>query len=382
MTLARFAWVPFVALLVLIHQADALGRKVVAKRKPVPIKHDAKAPVTKEATKIPDGPDARPPGVQGEREIPVVEATATVWAQAGSRSWTGCSTIASEAENQLWTYSEQANGYRETHHWGIQAGECPNAPEVLTLAVRSELLRRFDLPAELDETTDLSEFETELALSRDRALAWIDDAEAELMRRRDPRTLGLEYWRGRALLSLGDIDGGLAAFERAMRARSVEGWKLRGMLALAELYAGNLDPALELAHRTLVDAPRTDNVIAYYILALVLDRAGDTAGAAQRMQHARDRDGDGSQMRTLETALPIHERLYLRAYAQTMRKDESSALRLWAAYLARPEPEDPERRLAERHQLSLRPLPRNLGGPATAAEGRAAANKPGDSKAP
>jgi hypothetical protein len=91
------------------------------------------------------------------------------------------------------------------------------------------------------------------------------------------------------------------------------------------------------------------------------------------MKWALDVDGDQSQMRALESALPMHERLYLRAYAKTVRRDASGALRLWDAYLARKEPESPERRLAERHRSALEPLPTNLGGPPRPEEGEAAA---------
>ena len=362
---ARSLLLPLLGLLLLPGQSAEAKR--VIRSKPVPREARPAAPRPE--------PEPEPePEINTVERAPLVAATATVWAQAGSRSWTGCSSIASEAGKQLWNYVEEANAYRENHHWSIQAGECPNAPEVLTLAVRSELLRRFDLPNALSGETELSELEVGLAESRDRALAWIDDAELELQRRRDKRSLGLEYWRGRALLSLGDLPGAEAAFERALASHSVEGWKLRRMLALTALYAGDIERALVLGERADIDAPSTDKVVSYYVLALILDRAGDSAGAARRMKFARDRD-EGSQLRALETALPVHERLYLRAYAQTVREDESGALRLWAAYLARPEPEAPERRLAERHQAALQPLPRNLGGPAHANEGAAASGR-------
>jgi tetratricopeptide (TPR) repeat protein len=236
------------------------------------------------------------------------------------------------------------------------------------MAARVELLRQLALPEGIDESTDLSLLESALADSRDQALAWVDDAQAELFRRRDRRDYGLEYWRGRALLSTGDYPGARKAFRRAERTASIEGWKLRRLMALTELYAGELDAALELAARSLIDAPQSDRLMSEYVLALVLDRAGDPAGAQRRMIQALNRDGDRNQMRTLEAAMPIHERLYMRAYARTARKDSTSALRLWAAYLARPEPEEPERRLAERHQSALKPLPRNLGGPAKPGE--------------
>lgn len=322
---------------------------------------------------VPDGPEAGGSLTPAPKKL--VEATATVWAQAGSRSWTGCSSIASEAGKQLWSSGEEVNSFNEGHHWANQASECPNAPEVLTMSVRSELLRRFDLPEGLDADTDLSAIEAGVAKSRARALAWIDAAETELDRRRDARSLGLDYWRGRALLSTGDLDGARRSFRKALSESTVEGWKVRRLLALTELYRGNLDAALVLAKRALLDAPASDQLASFYVLGVVLDRSGDPAGARRRMQTAMDRD-DGSQLRALGSALPLHERLYVSALATTVRNEPSGALRLWDAYLARPEPEDPERRLAERHQTTLRPLPGNLGGLPHPSEG-AHANESG-----
>lgn len=354
-----------------------LKKVIVRQAKPMPPTPSRPPPPARDRAEeignggfVPDGPEANGE-VNNTKPVELVEATATVWAQAGSRSWTGCSSIASEAGKQLWGYNEEVNNYRENHHWAIQAGECPNTPEVLAMAARSELLRRFDLPEGLDEATDLSLIETAVIESREHTIQWIEAAQAEQRRRRDKRGLGLEYWRGRALLSTGDLVSARKAFARSLARASVEGWKLRRLLALTELYAGNLDAALDMAKRAFIDAPDNDRVASYYVLALVLDRAGDQAGARRRMQTALDRD-EGSQLRALESTMPLHERLYVRAYAKTVRKETSGALRLWNTYLSRPEPEDPERRLAERHQSALRPLPSNLGGPAHANEGAAA----------
>jgi tetratricopeptide (TPR) repeat protein len=316
---------------------------------------------------LPAGPEAG--GVVTPKPQPLVEATATIWAQAGSRSWTGCSAIANEAGKQLWSPGEVVNNFGEGHHWATQSKECPNAPEVLTMSARSELLRRFDLPDTLDGKTDLSAIETGVAQSRTRALAWIDAAETELARRRDTRSLGLDYWRGRALLSTNDLEGARRAFTKALQESTVEGWKIRRLLALTQLYRGDLDVALVLAKRAWLDSPADDFVVSSYVLGVVLDRSGDPAGARRRMQAALERDHDGSQLRALGSALPLHERLYVSAFATTVRNEPSGALRFWDAYLARPEPEEPERRLAERHQTALRPLPSNLGGPPTADEG-------------
>ncbi|MFO7565084.1 MAG: hypothetical protein R6X02_20730 [Enhygromyxa sp.] len=360
-------------LAVLADASEADARKPVPSSSAKPVKRDAKREAGAGVVGGVEDKAANPE----EHPEPLVKATATVWAQAGSRSWTGCSKVASEAGKQLYGYGEEINNFRENHHWAIQARECPNAPEVLTMAARAELLRRFDLPEGLDDKTDLTLLETEIADSRARAIAWIEAAEAELRRRRDKRGLGLEYWRGRALLSSGEIAGAERALHRALREAAVEGWKLRRLLALTELFAGDLEAALVQANRAVLDAPQAhsggDRLISTYVLALVLDRAGDPAAAGRYMKWALDMDGDGSQMRALESTLPMHERLYLRAYARTIRRDPSGALRLWDAYLARPQPEPPERRLAERHRSALEPLPSNLGGPPSLEEGRDAA---------
>jgi tetratricopeptide (TPR) repeat protein len=378
-TRVRLVLPSLLGLALLVSGAEAEAKRVRVNTKPMPPSGPVPQPAPRppppawdEAQEranggvVPDGPEAG--GSLTAKPQPLVEATATVWAQAGSRSWTGCSAIASEAGKQLWSSGEEVNNFGEGHHWANQAGECPNAPEVLTMAARSELLRRFDLPEGLDASTDLGVLQTGVVSSRTRALAWIDAAETELDRRRDARSLGLDYWRGRALLSTNDLEGARRAFSKALRESTVEGWKVRRLLALTELFRGNLDAAEILAKRALLDAPASDQLASFYVLGVVLDRAGDPAGARRRMQIALDRD-DGSQLRALGSALPLHERLYVSAFATTVRNESSGALRLWEAYLARPEPEQPERRLAERHQAALRPLPSNLGGPAHPGEG-------------
>ncbi len=338
----------------------AFKKAVMRRAKPMPMPsqpHPSDMPVY-----VPPGPESG--GVVVNHDVgPLVEATATVWAQAGSRSWTGCSAVANEAGKQLSSVNEDVNGFLANHHWAIQAGECPNAPEVLTMALRSELMRRFDLPEAVDVDSDLKLIEQGAAESRKAALEWIRNAQTELDRRQDNRSLGLAYWQGRALLSMADYAGAEQAFEQALSERSIESWRIRRLLALTMLFRGDLDGALIQAFRAVIDAPSSDRAIADYVLALVLDRAGDTSGSRRRMKETLDRDGDFGRMRSLETALPIHERLYIRAFAQTVRGEPSSAMRLWAAYLARPEPEAPERRLAERHNQALEPLPTNLGGP-------------------
>jgi hypothetical protein len=90
------------------------------------------------------------------------------------------------------------------------------------------------------------------------------------------------------------------------------------------------------------------------ILALVYDRAGAPEAAQRELIALKAQNyGEGG---AVETVLPLHERIYLQALLQQAARMPGSAMRLWEAYLACPEPEAPERKLAEqrRDELKLR----------------------------
>jgi hypothetical protein len=135
------------------------------------------------------------------------------------------------------------------------------------------------------------------------------------------------------------------------------------MGALVALFRGDLERALRLVQRSINDGPSDDRRYSRYVRALVLDRAGASAAARSELFELRREPGYLEARTTVETLLPIHERIYVRALDSQAAEEASSAVRLWEVYLARPEPELPERRLAEQHKAELSPLPAPVGGP-------------------
>ena len=145
-------------------------------------------------------------------------------------------------------------------------------------------------------------------------------------------------------------------------AQDVERWRSERMAALVELFAGDVRAALRRAQRGVVDAPPEDRPISRYIRALVLDRAGAPDVARAELVALRDPTTQFARS-AMESVLPFHERLFFRALDHQANGERSPALRLWKAYLARPEPAEPERVLARRHLDELTPSPAPVGGP-------------------
>jgi hypothetical protein len=120
------------------------------------------------------------------------------------------------------------------------------------------------------------------------------------------------------------------------------------------LLAGELQQALGLAYRARESAPQDERQFANYAIALVYDRAGAPEAAARQMApYGRSRFG-GERM-AIDVMLPFPERLYLSAIEEQARVNPGNARLFWEAYLACPEPEEPERRLVERRLKQLQP---------------------------
>jgi hypothetical protein len=98
-------------------------------------------------------------------------------------------------------------------------------------------------------------------------------------------------------------------------------------------------------------------MITRYIRTLVLDRGGAIAAARSELHEMRTDAGHQFARRATESLLPVYERLYLRALDAQAAEETSSAVRLWDAYLARPEPAEPDRALARRHRDELKDRP-------------------------
>ena len=107
-----------------------------------------------------------------------------------------------------------------------------------------------------------------------------------------------------------------------------------------------------MGYRARELAPSGERAGSAYVLALIYDRAGAPEAALSELTGLRSQSGERS---AVESLLPLHERLYLDALDQQSKRNTGAAMRYWEAYLACPEPEAPERALAQRRLGELRP---------------------------
>lgn len=290
---------------------------------------------------------------------PVTETTATAWAKAGGRSWTLCGELARQAA-AVPSRGEGRSGRDPEGAWRARAQRCPNVPEILVLAASMEILRSVEILDGVDRPETIERRAAKHVEVLERALRWFERAAVESDRRRSPAPPETRYRRAYVLLALGRVDEARVGLADAVRHGEVERWRSDRMRAIMELLSGNLRRALQLAHRAELDAPGSgtnQRPISRYVLALVLDRSGAPHEAARLLQRLRRGTQDDSSRTAVESMLPLHERLYLRALAHQANREVASAELLWKAYLARPEPLEPERVLAERHLRELKPVP-------------------------
>jgi tetratricopeptide (TPR) repeat protein len=189
---------------------------------------------------------------------------------------------------------------------------------------------------------------------------WLVEALEEAERRDERAFPGTYVACVLAAMSLGEWAEARVALTLARREADAPGWDLERLDALLHLFEGDLESAVEHAFRAVWDAPPRARKLAQYALALILDRAGTPWEAAAELRRLRISDPDHGLRRTLEQALPVYERLYFRALDHEAQgfPEIPNALRLWDAYLARPEPLAPERELAQRHRSALQtPIP-------------------------
>ena len=282
----------------------------------------------------------------------------TPWAQAGARGWTLCLELDKEAR------SVQAQGQSGSERgmqlrWSQRARQCPHVPSVLALAAESTImtLQLRTLAAATDD--EIAALADEQQRNLRRALHWLDAAlsEANLIHRPPPAEA--RYLRSVALLGLGRLEAADAALASALAQGDLPRWRADRSAAVIALLRGDLATALRRAHRGLRDAPRNDTaelVMSRYVLALVLDRAGAPADSQEHFSSLRRQYRHTQPSSGVEALLPIHERLYLRALFHQSAGNEANARRLWELYLTRPEPQDPERRLVQRHLAELTPV--------------------------
>ncbi len=277
----------------------------------------------------------------------------TAWARAGARPWRSCDSAARQAVAVR--LSTRGRGKFE-RVWRARAKHCPGAPDVLVLAAQEEILEAIP-PGWMPDLGE--EFDTAIERQRvgiEEAVRLLDAAIGEAARRGELPPLEAHYFRAYASSVLGDVaqvrlDLGIAA-----ELGDAERWRIERMAAVAAVFAGELDEALRLAHLALVDAPPDagERQISRYVWALVLDRAGSPSAARSVFRRLRREPDHATARRAVESILPAHERVFLRAIEHQAHGENTNAIRLWEAYLARPEPTEADRALAQRHRDELR----------------------------
>jgi hypothetical protein len=285
--------------------------------------------------------------------VPAPAPEATPWAEAGGRPWTSCRDYERQAERFLATTSLRADEARPETPWPARARECPNAPSVLVMAALLELLKIPAFPPFADLQAELPDLAESHRKTRQQALTWLRRALAEAERRAEPPPTLTNYFVAYAALGLGDWATARVALAAAERHGEVEPWRSDRALAVAALLAGDLAEALRLAHRSREFAVTAERQTSTLILALIYDRAGAPEAAQRELAAIRRQSYGGEERGAVEWLLPLPERIYLQALQQ-QPANPGSAMRLWEAYLACPEPEAPERKLAEQRRDELR----------------------------
>ncbi len=282
----------------------------------------------------------------------------TPWARAGARGWAACEDLGRQAAALRGGTAPRADpGNEDASVWLERAQRCPAVPDVIVYAAQLELASAGDIGALLEPEASIGRVVDDHRERIERALRWLDAALRECARRRESPPRETRFLRAYALVTLGRPEAAELALAKASAAAEVEGWRIARMGAAIALLQGELERAMALAQRASIDAPLEDRTITRYVRALVLDRSGAIAAARSELQELRADAGHVIARRATESLLPVHERLYLRALDHQVGDEEASAIRLWDAYLSRPEPEEPERVLARRHRSELQPRP-------------------------
>jgi hypothetical protein len=281
------------------------------------------------------------------------EAT-NVWAEAGGRPWTVCRDHERQAEAVLLRLSQRADENLGETPWAKRAIDCPGAPAVLVVAALRELRKIPAYPSLAELKAVLPRLAEGQRQARLQAQKWLLQASMESERRGEAPPLLTHFFAAQAALGLGDPVAARQALARAGARGEVEEWRLELAGALAALLAGELQTALELAFRARELSPSDERHLVVYMLALVYDRAG-APEAAGRQLAALGVTRFGHERVSVDVMLPFHERLYLSALEDQAKRNPNNARLLWEAYLACPEPEEPERRLVERRLKELAP---------------------------
>ena len=302
------------------------------------------------------------PGSTSETWKPAPAPPPTAWARAGATGWRLCDDVGRQAAQ-----ARLGAGPREADEflWRKRVRQCPHEPEVLILAAEEQIVAANGVSWGPDVTTGLEQVVGEQRARLRRALRYVETAIAEARRRGEHPPIEAHYLRAYVLLGLGRYAAARQNLREALAVDDVERYRAQRMGALLALMLGNLDEAVRLAHRAKIDAPseQTDELASRYIWALVLDRVGAPAAAREELERLRRVSGHTAGRAMVESLLPMHERIYLRALDHQANGERANAVRLWEAYLSRSEPIEADKELARRHQAELDPAPAPVGGP-------------------
>jgi tetratricopeptide (TPR) repeat protein len=279
----------------------------------------------------------------------------TGWTQSGAQSWHRCEALR-ERILQAWARQEPLESTRSSMR---AANRCPHQPEVLLQSAIDLLVDSAALGTSADPDTAFDSQAKQLETNMRRILAWTEQAIDEAHRRSEQPPLGVYYYRAYAFEVLRRPDASRDALARSIVRAEVPRWRTDFLGALVAMQLGEIDQALRLAHRGVLDAPPGEQMTGKLVFALALDRAGAFDSVEDELGQA-NLAGDPVRARlAVSSALPFAERLYFLAIVHQARGDRSNAIRFWQAYLARPEPAPPDRELARRHfeSLAQRPPP-------------------------
>ena len=284
---------------------------------------------------------------------PATAPPPTAWARAGARPWRTCDAAGRQA--LAIRLGAQGRGAFE-RVWRTRARQCPREPNILVLAAQEEVLEAVDTGWMPEADPKLDETVAELEAAATRAVVLLDTAIAEAKLRGERAPYEAFYFRAYANSVLGRSKAVRQDLVRALAAGDAERYRIERMAAVAALYDGDLDEAVRLARLSLDDAPveADERSISRYVWAFVLDRAGDSQSARTVFRQLRREPGSFRNRPAVESMLPAHERIFMRALEHQANGDDSNASRLWEAYLKRPEPAQADRVLAQRHADELR----------------------------
>lgn len=268
-----------------------------------------------------------------------------------------CAAFEAEARSHL-LQGTAATANIDDKTWRRRARECPHGEWVLRAAVEAEMRTNFALPDASPTPADVAELEDTLRRSRRRVLRWVATIGRERARVGAPLLPRDTYLAACAHAGLGQRRAARVALADAVRRGGATAAETHRLSALLALFGGDLDRAAIDARRASFAGTEHDAIVSQYVRAIVLDRLGDGPEAQRLMADARRRDRSGrSALLWLESLLPMHERLYLRALDHQVEHTRNAALVFWRVYLGHDAPTDAERQLAQRHLAALAPVP-------------------------